>query len=72
MNLDVFYMFNFQGTLLDLLYDVVDSFKRQGKSLVVCDFPRDLRWAEEYEAKVTFKPNTSLYTFIFKDAHCEQ
>ncbi|TWW73561.1 hypothetical protein D4764_15G0009550 [Takifugu flavidus] len=40
------------GTLLELLYDVVDSFKRQGKGLVVCDFPRDLRWAEEYETKV--------------------
>ncbi|XP_029687508.1 adenylate kinase isoenzyme 5 isoform X1 [Takifugu rubripes] len=41
-----------EGTLLELLYDVVDSFKRQGKGLVVCDFPRDLRWAEEYETKV--------------------
>lgn len=59
MNLDVFYMFNCQGTLLELLYDVVDSFKRQGKGLVVCDFPRDLRWAEEYEAKVTVQPDTS-------------
>lgn len=72
MNVDVFYMFNFQGTLLNLLYDVVDSCKRQGKCLVVCDFPRDLRWAEEYEAKVTVQPNTNLYIFIFKDTHCEQ
>lgn len=41
-----------QGTLLELLRDAVDSCSRQGKGLVVCDFPRDLRWAEEFEAKV--------------------
>lgn len=48
----VSYIFNFQGTLLKLLCDVVDSSRRQGKGLVVCDFPRDLRLAEEFEAKV--------------------
>lgn len=46
------FMFNFQGTLLELLCDVVESSKRQGKGLVVCDFPKDLRGAEEYETKV--------------------
>lgn len=45
-------VFNVQGTLLELLCDAVDSCSRQGKGLVVCDFPRDLRWAEEFEAKV--------------------
>lgn len=57
----------FQGTLLELLCDVVDSSSRQGKSLVVCDFPRDLRWAEEFEAKVRkFTVICSLF-FFFKE-----
>lgn len=43
---------NPQGTLLELLCDAIDLSTRQGKGLVVCDFPRDLRWAKEYEAKV--------------------
>jgi len=40
-----------QDTLLELLCDAVASSVRQGKGLVVSGFPRDLRQAEEYEAK---------------------
>lgn len=60
-------VFDFQGTLLELLCDVVDASSRQGKSLVVCDFPRDLRWAEEFEAKVRkFTVICSLFFFFKK------
>lgn len=45
-------VFDLQDTLLELLCEVVESSARQGKGLVVCGFPRDLRRAEEYEAKV--------------------
>uniref|UniRef100_A0A7N5ZVY7 Nucleoside-diphosphate kinase n=1 Tax=Anabas testudineus TaxID=64144 RepID=A0A7N5ZVY7_ANATE len=38
--------------LLELLCDVVASSVRQGKGLVISGFPRDLRQAEEYEAKM--------------------
>ncbi|XP_068196763.1 adenylate kinase isoenzyme 5 [Antennarius striatus] len=41
-----------EDTLLELLCDAVESSMQQGKGLVVCGFPRDLRRAEEYEAKV--------------------
>uniref|UniRef100_A0A3Q4HHG2 Adenylate kinase isoenzyme 5 n=1 Tax=Neolamprologus brichardi TaxID=32507 RepID=A0A3Q4HHG2_NEOBR len=39
-------------TLLELLCDAVVSSVRQGKGLVISGFPRDLRQAEEYEAKM--------------------
>uniref|UniRef100_A0A3P8NXA3 Adenylate kinase isoenzyme 5 n=1 Tax=Astatotilapia calliptera TaxID=8154 RepID=A0A3P8NXA3_ASTCA len=39
-------------TLLELLCDAVVSSGRQGKGLVISGFPRDLRQAEEYEAKM--------------------
>uniref|UniRef100_A0A8C4IZF6 Adenylate kinase isoenzyme 5 n=1 Tax=Dicentrarchus labrax TaxID=13489 RepID=A0A8C4IZF6_DICLA len=39
-------------TLLELLCDAVALSVRQGKGLVISGFPRDLRRAEEYEAKV--------------------
>lgn len=38
--------------MLELLCDTVAAFVRQGKGLVISGFPRDLRRAEEYEAKV--------------------
>uniref|UniRef100_A0A3B5AHY2 Uncharacterized protein n=1 Tax=Stegastes partitus TaxID=144197 RepID=A0A3B5AHY2_9TELE len=41
-----------QDTLLELLCDAVASSLRQGKGLVISSFPRDLRQAEEYEAKM--------------------
>ncbi|XP_006792390.1 adenylate kinase isoenzyme 5 isoform X2 [Neolamprologus brichardi] len=40
-----------EDTLLELLCDAVVSSVRQGKGLVISGFPRDLRQAEEYEAK---------------------
>ena len=45
-------VFNVQDALLELLCDAVASSGRQGKGLVISSFPRDLRQAEEYEAKV--------------------
>uniref|UniRef100_A0A3Q2VB56 Adenylate kinase isoenzyme 5 n=1 Tax=Haplochromis burtoni TaxID=8153 RepID=A0A3Q2VB56_HAPBU len=39
-------------TLLELLCDAVVSSGQQGKGLVISGFPRDLRQAEEYEAKM--------------------
>lgn len=44
--------FDLQDALLELLCDAVASSVRQGKGLVISSFPRDLRQAEEYEAKV--------------------
>uniref|UniRef100_A0A3B4F4X6 Adenylate kinase isoenzyme 5 n=1 Tax=Pundamilia nyererei TaxID=303518 RepID=A0A3B4F4X6_9CICH len=41
-----------EDTLLELLCDAVVSSGRQGKGLVISGFPRDLRQAEEYEAKM--------------------
>uniref|UniRef100_A0A3B5RB15 Adenylate kinase isoenzyme 5 n=1 Tax=Xiphophorus maculatus TaxID=8083 RepID=A0A3B5RB15_XIPMA len=41
-----------EETLLELLCDAVASAVRQGKGLVVSGFPRDLKQAEEYEAKM--------------------
>ncbi|XP_026230965.1 adenylate kinase isoenzyme 5 [Anabas testudineus] len=41
-----------EDALLELLCDVVASSVRQGKGLVISGFPRDLRQAEEYEAKM--------------------
>ncbi|XP_043989603.1 adenylate kinase isoenzyme 5 [Gambusia affinis] len=41
-----------EETLLELLCDAVTSAVRQGKGLVVSGFPRDLKQAEEYEAKM--------------------
>ncbi|XP_076600544.1 adenylate kinase isoenzyme 5 [Chaetodon auriga] len=41
-----------EDTLLELLCEAVASSVRQGKGLVISGFPRDLRQAEEYEAKV--------------------
>ncbi|XP_061587038.1 adenylate kinase isoenzyme 5 [Cololabis saira] len=41
-----------EETVLELLCDAVASSVRQGKGLVVSGFPRDLRQAEEYEAKM--------------------
>ncbi|MED6289276.1 hypothetical protein CHARACLAT_001167 [Characodon lateralis] len=38
--------------LLELLIDAVASSVQQGRGLVVSGFPRDLRQAEEYEAKM--------------------
>lgn len=41
-----------QDTPLELLCEAVELSVRQGKGLVISGFPRDLRRAEEYEAKV--------------------
>ncbi|KAM9323276.1 adenylate kinase isoenzyme 5 [Pholidichthys leucotaenia] len=41
-----------EDTLLELLCDTVASSTRQGKGLVISGFPRDLRQAEDYEAKM--------------------
>ncbi|XP_070700822.1 adenylate kinase isoenzyme 5 [Pempheris klunzingeri] len=41
-----------EDTLLELLCDSVASRAQQGKGLVISGFPRDLRRAEEYEAKM--------------------
>lgn len=41
-----------EDTLLELLCDAVAAAVRQGKGLVISGFPRDLRQAEEYEAKM--------------------
>ncbi len=41
-----------QDTMLELLCEAVTSSVRQGKGLVISGFPRDVRQAEEYEAKV--------------------
>ncbi|XP_037643000.1 adenylate kinase isoenzyme 5 [Sebastes umbrosus] len=41
-----------EDTLLELLGDAVAAAVRQGKSLVISSFPRDLRHAEDYEAKM--------------------
>lgn len=46
-------MCDLQDTLLELLCDAVASSGRQGKGLVVSGFPRDLKQAEEYEAKAS-------------------
>ncbi|XP_034038966.1 LOW QUALITY PROTEIN: adenylate kinase isoenzyme 5 [Thalassophryne amazonica] len=48
-----------EETLLELLCDAVASSLRQGKGLVISGFPRDLRQAEEYEAKMG-EPNAVL------------
>ncbi|XP_041848681.1 adenylate kinase isoenzyme 5 [Melanotaenia boesemani] len=41
-----------EDTLLELLCDAVALSGRQGKGVVVSGFPRDLRQAEEYKAKI--------------------
>uniref|UniRef100_A0A668AK14 Adenylate kinase isoenzyme 5 n=1 Tax=Myripristis murdjan TaxID=586833 RepID=A0A668AK14_9TELE len=41
-----------EDTLLELMCEAVASSVRQGKGLVLSGFPRDLRQAEEYEAKM--------------------
>ncbi|XP_042352922.1 adenylate kinase isoenzyme 5 [Plectropomus leopardus] len=41
-----------EDTLLELLCEAVATAVRQGKGLVISGFPRDLRQAEEYEAKM--------------------
>ncbi|KAL6489852.1 hypothetical protein MHYP_G00001970 [Metynnis hypsauchen] len=41
-----------QDTLLDLLCESMESTVRHGKGFLVSGFPRDLRQAEEYEAKM--------------------
>ncbi|XP_028329383.1 adenylate kinase isoenzyme 5 [Gouania willdenowi] len=41
-----------EDSLLELLCEAVASSVRQGKGLVISGFPRDLRQAEEYEAKI--------------------
>uniref|UniRef100_A0A673BCM4 Uncharacterized protein n=1 Tax=Sphaeramia orbicularis TaxID=375764 RepID=A0A673BCM4_9TELE len=48
-----------EDTLLELLCEAVASLVRQGKGLVISGFPRDLRQAEEYEAKIG-EPNMVL------------
>lgn len=48
-----------EDTLMELLCDAVGSSARQGKGLVISGFPRDLRQAEEYEAKMG-DPSTVL------------
>ncbi|XP_033960774.2 adenylate kinase isoenzyme 5 [Pseudochaenichthys georgianus] len=40
-----------EDTLLELLCDAVSASVRQGKGIVICGFLRDLRRAEEYQAK---------------------
>ncbi|MEQ2168333.1 hypothetical protein GOODEAATRI_013218, partial [Goodea atripinnis] len=47
-------------TLLELLIDAVASSVQQGRGLVVSSFPRDLRQAEEYEAKARQRTDTDL------------
>lgn len=46
---------------MELLCEVVESSVRQGKGLMVSDFPRDVRQAEQYEAKV--QVSEDLYGF---------
>ncbi|CAJ1072822.1 LOW QUALITY PROTEIN: adenylate kinase isoenzyme 5 [Xyrichtys novacula] len=41
-----------EDTMLELFCDAVAASARQGKGLVISGFPRDLRRAEEYEAKM--------------------
>lgn len=41
-----------KDTLLELLREAVESSAREGKGVVISGFPRDVRRAEEYEAKV--------------------
>ncbi|XP_029971313.1 adenylate kinase isoenzyme 5 [Salarias fasciatus] len=41
-----------EGALLELLCEAVASSVRQGKGVVVTGFPRELRQAEDYEAKM--------------------
>ncbi|KAI4810097.1 hypothetical protein KUCAC02_018946 [Chaenocephalus aceratus] len=41
-----------EDTLLELLCDAVSASVRQGKGIVICGFLRDLRRAEEYQAKM--------------------
>ncbi|KAB5579777.1 hypothetical protein PHYPO_G00198880 [Pangasianodon hypophthalmus] len=41
-----------EDTLLDLLCESMESTVRQGKGFLVSGFPRDLRQAEDYEAKM--------------------
>ncbi|XP_029308785.1 adenylate kinase isoenzyme 5 isoform X2 [Cottoperca gobio] len=41
-----------EDTLLELLCDTVAASVRRGKGLVICGFLRDLKRAEEYEAKM--------------------
>ncbi|KAK1786738.1 hypothetical protein P4O66_017136 [Electrophorus voltai] len=41
-----------EDTLLDLLRECMESTVRQGKGFLVSGFPRDLRQAEEFEAKM--------------------
>ncbi|GAA6080984.1 adenylate kinase isoenzyme 5 isoform X2, partial [Tachysurus ichikawai] len=41
-----------EDTLLDLLCESMESTVRQGKGFLIIGFPRDLRQAEDYDAKV--------------------
>ncbi|XP_060729809.1 adenylate kinase isoenzyme 5 [Tachysurus vachellii] len=48
-----------EDTLLDLLCESMESTVRQGKGFLVIGFPRDLRQAEDYDAKMG-QPSTVL------------
>lgn len=43
----------FKDTLLDLLCEAMASTVRQGKGFLVTGFPKNLKQAQEYEAKVS-------------------
>uniref|UniRef100_A0A3B4YP69 Adenylate kinase isoenzyme 5 n=1 Tax=Seriola lalandi dorsalis TaxID=1841481 RepID=A0A3B4YP69_SERLL len=60
-----------EDTLLELLCDAVASSVRQGKGLVISSFPRDLRQAEEYEAKMG-EPSAVLLLNCSPDTMCSR
>jgi len=43
----------FKDTLLDLLCEAMASTVRQGKGFLVTGFPKNVKQAQEYEAKVS-------------------
>lgn len=43
----------FKDTLLDLLCEAMGSTVRQGKGFLVTGFPKNVKQAQEYEAKVS-------------------
>ncbi|XP_076004464.1 adenylate kinase isoenzyme 5 [Genypterus blacodes] len=60
-----------EDTLLELLCDAAASSVRQGKGLLVSSFPRDLRQAEEYEAKMG-EPSVVLLLNCSSDTMCSR
>ncbi|XP_071780472.1 adenylate kinase isoenzyme 5 isoform X2 [Centroberyx gerrardi] len=60
-----------EDTLLELLCEAVASSVRQGKGLVINGFPRELRQAEEYEAKMG-DPGAVLLLDCSSDTMCSR